>query len=152
MDINVYTCVWVCVCVMGVPPVCSSSCPPAPCPCRRAAGPCTARTAACAPPKAPAGTPSPLSAPQASHTHTHTHITDIKFFLVQNACRKVLWRKCGSHRDCKSQDRVNMANKSPSKINKEEGTTIYMLQKMWICKGESYLLLHLIRGIMSGVK
>lgn len=43
-----------------LPLACSSSCPPAPCRGKRAAGPCTAHTAACAAPTAPAG----LFAPQ----------------------------------------------------------------------------------------
>lgn len=38
-----------------LPLVCSSNCPPARCRGRRAAGPCTARTAACAAPTTPAG-------------------------------------------------------------------------------------------------
>lgn len=45
--------------VHRLPPVCSSSCPPAQCRGRRAAGPCTARTAACAAPTAPAVQPCP---------------------------------------------------------------------------------------------
>lgn len=43
----------------AVPPACSSSCPPARCRGRRAAGPCTARIAAAAAPTAPAVRPAP---------------------------------------------------------------------------------------------
>lgn len=56
--------------------VCSSNCPLALCLGRRAAGPCTARTAVCAPPTAAAETPSPGPGPPAApERHTPARVT-----------------------------------------------------------------------------
>lgn len=132
------------------PPACSSSCPPAPCRGRRAAGPCTAHIAAVAAPRAPAARPAPRTARSARvavggwGTGEERGTSDTEAPGISNPLltfRPWFWfTQKGQH----SLAHVSQVTHTHTKITDPEGLHGPAKPKNWLCLNEPRIINNLL--------